>query len=278
MPANSVKTPSRVSNNHITSVTRAFSILELLASPDGPKALAEISRELALAPSTTHRFLKALTALGFVSQDPRTSVYRATLKLFTLGSGVLCQFNIAERLLPIMRRIAGQVGESVSLVLQEGVEGVLLDRVEGRQGVQVFAKYRRNPLYCTAAGKAILSCFDEESLLKYLKRTPFKSRTQYTLTDPADLKKEVERIRIEGFALDNQELEVGAMCVAVPLMLSEELKAAVSVSALAPRMTETRVREIAAVLSRTVADAGLGPPETTRGIVQRIANAEGYRK
>lgn len=245
----------------ITSVSRALSILELLASPAGPKAVAEISRELSLAPSTTHRFLQALMALGFVSQDPRTSVYRATLKLFTLGSAVLWQFNLTERVLPVMRRIAERLEESVSLVMQEGVEGVLLERVEGRQGVQVFAKYRRNPLYCTAAGKAILSCFDDDGLVRYLKHTPLKSRTQFTITNPAALRREVHRIRGDGFAVDNQELEIGAMCVAVPFMLTGELRAAVSVSALAPRMTEARVRQIGEVLAKTLADEGLGVRE-----------------
>lgn len=291
MSANSVRAPGRApkagadSNGHndvqrvvITSVARAFNIVELLASPDGPKPLAEISRELSLAPSTTHRFLKALMALGFVSQDPRTSVYRATLKLFNLGSGVLWQFNFTERLLPVMRRIAEQVGESVSLVLQEGVEGVLIERVEGGQEVQVFTKYRRNALYCTAAGKAILSCFDDESLLRYLKHTPLKSRTQYTLTDPADLKREVERIRREGFALDNQELEMGARCVAVPLMLTDDLRAAVSVSALAPRMTEKRMREIAAILSKEVADGGFGPREWCRVCPQPATSRAALRQ
>ena len=247
-----------VQDNPIASVARAFNILELLASSDGPKSLAEISQELGLAPSTTHRFLKALTALGFVSQDSRTSLYRATFKLFNLGRAVVSQFNLSERLLPVMRRIAEQVGESVSLVLRQGVEGVLLERVQGRQGVQVFGEYRSNPLYCTAAGKAILSCFDDESLQEYLKHAPLKGLTQYTLTNPADLKREVERIRREGFAIDNQELEMGAMCVAVPLMLANDLMAAISVSALAPRMTERRIREIVAILNKALADAGLG--------------------
>jgi DNA-binding IclR family transcriptional regulator len=256
--------PKGAQDSPITSVARAFNILELLASPDGPKSLAEISQELRLAPSTTHRFLKALTALGFVTQDPRTSVYRATLKLFNLGRAVVSQFNLSERLLPVMRQTAEEVGESVSLVLREGLEGVLLERVQGREGVQVFGKYRSNPLYCTAAGKAILSCFDDESLRKYLQHTPLKRRTEYTITDPAVLKREVERIRRDGFAIDNQELEVGAMCVAVPLTLTNDLMAALSVSALAPRMTEDRMREIAAILNNALADAALTPQESRR--------------
>lgn len=256
----------------VASVSRAFSILEVLASPDGPKSLAEISREVHLARSSTHRFLRALVALGFVTQDAKTSFYRATLKLFNLGTIVLSQFNLSERVLPVMRNVAEQIGESVSLVFREGGDGVLLERVEGRQGVQVFAKYRRNPLYCTAAGKAILSCFDSEMLAMYLKETSLKSHTQYTITNSADLKREIDRIREDGFAMDNQELEMGAMCVGVPLKLSHDLLAAVSVSALAPRMTEKRMREIAAVANRELRSAGLGSyaPNTRVPMFSRV--------
>jgi DNA-binding IclR family transcriptional regulator len=217
--------------------------------------VAEISGELRLAPSTTHRFLRALIALGFVAQDDQTSAYEATLKLFNLGNMVIAKFNISERLLPVMRRVAEQVGESVSLVMMEGFEGVLLERVEGRQGVQVFTKYRRGPLYCTAGGKAILSAFDSPMLDKYLSCTPLVARTSFTLTTAEELKQELEKVRCDGYAVDNQELEVGAKCVGVPIGLANA-HMAMSVSALAPRMTDQRIRDIAAVLRKTLAEAG----------------------
>ena len=167
----------------INSVSRAFALLELLALSDTPMPLVQISKEMGLAPSTTHRFLRSLMALDFVRQDRHTEHYQATLKLFNLGSMVISRFNLSERLLPAMRRIAEQIGESVSLTLLESLEGVLLERVEGKQGVQVFTKYRRVPLYCTAAGKAILAGLDKKSFETYLGRTQLSKRTEFTLTD-----------------------------------------------------------------------------------------------
>jgi DNA-binding IclR family transcriptional regulator len=240
----------------IASVTRAFAILELLAFSESPMSLAEISKELRLAPSTTHRFLRALISSEFVRKDNRTSSYEATLKLFNLGSMVMAQFNLSERLLPIMRKIAEQTEDAVSLVLRESLEGILLERIEGR-GVQVFAKYRRVPLYCTAAGKAILSCFDDKTLSKYLSRTRLTAKTQYTIVNAAELRREVEKIKREGVSIDNQEAVVGAKCIAVPLTLNAELMASLSVSALAPRMTDERLREIALLLKKAVAESGL---------------------
>ncbi|MGA2236717.1 MAG: IclR family transcriptional regulator [Terriglobales bacterium] len=240
----------------IASVTRAFNLLELVAFSDRPMSLSEISAELGLAPSTTHRFLRALISLGFVTQVRRSGAYQATLKLFNLGSMVVARFNLSERLLPAMRRIAEQIEEAVSLVFRESLEGILLERVEGGHGVHVFTKYRRVPLYCTAAGKAILSGFDDKSLAIYLSRTPLKRRTPFTLTNATDLKREIEKIRQQGYAVDNQELEVGAKCVAVPLMLTSELMGALSVSALAPRMNENKIREIIFLLKKAIADCG----------------------
>jgi DNA-binding IclR family transcriptional regulator len=172
---------------------------------------------------------------------------------------VMAHFRLSERLLPTMRRIAEQIDEAVSLVIRESFEGLLLERVEATQGVQVFTKYRRVPLYCTAAGKAILAALDENALELYLSRAELKSKTQFTLTNPADLRREVERIRHQGFAIDNQELEMGARCVAVPLMLTTEVIAALSVSALAPRMGDRKIREIASIMKSSITECGFSP-------------------
>lgn len=240
----------------IASVSRVFNVLEFLALSDSALSLAEISKELHLAPSTAHRFLRALIVADFVRQDPRTNTYEATLKLFNLGSMVIAKFHLSERLVPVLRKIAWETEDAASLVLREGLEGILLERIEGR-GVQVFAKYRRVPLYCTAAGKAILSLFDENSLAKYFASTKLAAKTPHTITKPSELRSELEKIRREGVSLDHEEAEMGARCVAVPLTLATELMAAVSVSALAPKMTDRRMREIAALIKQAISEAGL---------------------
>ena len=240
----------------LNSVSRAFALLELLAFSDAPMPLAQISRTLRLAPSTVHRFLRSLMALGFVSQDRYTEHYQATLKLFNLGSMVMSRFNLSERLLPAMRRVAEQTGESVSLTFRESFEGVLLERVEGKHGAQVFTKYRRVPLYCTAAGKAILAGLDRKSIETYLCRTQLKKRTEFTLTDAVRIRQEIMNIRRQGMAIDDQELEMGAKCVAVPLILANGMLAAISVSALAPRMTNKRIHEIVGILHKALSGVG----------------------
>lgn len=240
----------------VHSVVRTLTVLEKLAFSSSPLSLAEISNDLRLPPSTTHRLLATLMWMGFVSQDKRTEHYQATLKLFNLGSVVLSRFNLSEKLLPSMRRIADQIGESVSLVVREGMEGVLLERIEGTQGVQIFSKYRRVSLYCTAAGKAILAGFDSKGFEDFLARTTFKSLTTNTITSPAALRLEIEKVRRMGFAVDDEEMEKGARCVAVPLTLTNDTVAAVSVSGLAPRMMPKRIREIAVVMKREIGGVG----------------------
>lgn len=250
----STRAPSVARASCVASVVRALGLLEQLALASSPLSLGEISRELQLPPSTTHRLLATLSGAGFVSQELHTDRYMATLKLFNLGSMVLSQFNLSEMLLPTMRRIADQVGESVSLVVLEGNEGVLLERVAGSRGLQVFSKYRRVPLYCTAAGKALLAGFDDKSLENYLSRTPLKRLTQSTICTSSALRTEMERIHAVGYAVDREEVEKGARCVAVPLVFARGTPAAVSVSALAPRMTENRIKEIATYLKKVLRD------------------------
>jgi IclR family transcriptional regulator, KDG regulon repressor len=240
----------------ITSVARAFALLEQLAFADTPMPLADISKTLKLAPSTTHRFLRTLVGLGFVVQDKTTDRYQATLKLFDLGSMVLGRFNLPERLLPTMRRIADQVADAVSLVVREGTEGVLLERVEAAQEFQVFTKYRRIPLYCSAAGKVLLAGFDSANLQGYLARTVLQPLTENTITDTTRLRQEIEKIRKMGFSIDNEELQMGARCVAVPLVLTNDTVASLSVSGLTPRMTDMRIGGLVAILRTAIAELG----------------------
>lgn len=248
---------SSSSRGSVNSVIRAFRILESVVFANGPVSLAEISQRVQLPASTTHRLLRTLMRAGYIAQEEHTERYVATLKLFNLGSMVLSRFSLAERLLPMMRRLAEEIGESVSLVVLEGMEGVLLERVAGSRGMQVFSKYRRVPLYCTAAGKAILSGFDEQRLEHYLARTPLERHTENTICTAARLKDELAKIRASGFAVDNEEIEKGARCVAVPVTFVDGTPAAISVSALAPRMDEKTIQEIARRLKKHLNSLGV---------------------
>ena len=244
----------------VTSIAKAFAVLERVVQQQSPQAgasVAELSRALGLASSTTHRLLQILKQLGYVTQNQETARYLAGMKIAALGGVVLTRYSIKERVLPLIREAAQTVGESVSLTSLQGDEGILLKRVEGTRALQVVTRNRRVPLYCTAAGKAMLACLDAGLVNSYLGRTPLNPITQYTITSPATLRVEIEQIRRLGYALDQVEFGAGMRCVAVPVLIRNDNLAAISISALAPRFTKQRMEEVAACLQQIVVKHGV---------------------
>lgn len=233
----------------VTAVTRALALLESLAHSGSPLPLGRIARLLRLAPSTTHRLLRTLVSQGYVSQEASTGRYQATLKLHHLGHMVSGKFHYVETILPWMRRVAERLGESVTLVGLDGEEGILLERVESSEGIQVFAKYPRVPLYCTAVGKSILSTLPPNLLDTYLQRVRLEARTANTITDPEAFRREIAKVRQAGFALDREELFEGIRCVAVPLAWVEHCPTALGVSALSSRLSPTVTADVARLLA-----------------------------
>ena len=244
----------------LTSIAKAFAVLERVVQQQSPQAgasVAELSRALSLASSTTHRLLQILKQLGYVRQNQETTRYEASMKIAALGNVVLKQYSVKERVLPLIREAAQTVGECVSFTTLQGDEGILVKRVEGTRALQVVTRNRRVPLYCTAAGKAMLACLDAGLVNSYLERTPLNPVTEYTITSPATLRAEIQQIRRLGYALDREEFGAGVRCVAVPVLIRNDNLAAISISALAPRFTKQRMEEVAACLQQIVVKHGV---------------------
>lgn len=232
----------------VESVNRALALLELLANSGVSLPLGRIAKELRLPPSTAHRLLRTLQTHGYIHQATASDRYQATLKLFHLGSIVRGRYHYLEAVLPWMRRIANQVRESVTLMVREGWQGILIERVESSEGVQVFAKFPRVPLYCTAAGKSLLSLMPKETLEQYLGEVPLVSHTPNTITDPAVLRRRIVQIGLEGYAVDDAELQQGIRCVAVPLALPDGSQAALAVTGLDSHLPKGQIPRIANLL------------------------------
>lgn len=166
------------------------------------------------------------------------------------GSFVLRRFNIRDiahdHLVDIMKR----TGETVHLILKDGFEGVYIDKVEGEQSIPMVSRLgMKVDLYSTASGKSILAFVPEKELKEYLKIVELKPKTPNTITNPRVLKRELEKIRKRGYAVDNEENEIGIMCVGVPIFDHNGYPVAgVSISGVARKFTEEKIEEYSDVL------------------------------
>lgn len=227
-----------VSQPHVQSVERSLGLLETLARVDD-LGLIEIAAQAGLQPSTAHRLLATLVAHGYVVQRATNKRYLLGYKLAELADA-LNRRSERLRLLtnPHLWSIRQATGESASLTMLEPPNVVYVDQVAGTQSVRMFARIGASvPAHTTAAGKAMLASMAADAVAAVVGEEPFAQLTSHTIESYAALDEELKRIRQLGYAVDNEEHELGVGCVAAPIFDHDaHVVAAISVSAPTPRI------------------------------------------
>lgn len=206
----------------------------------GENTVAQLSEELGLARSTTHRLLTTLTTRGYVRQDAASGRYRIGLRTFEVGSAFVAQSQITDIARPIMRELNRQFNETVSLAVIDGDEAVYVDVVESNQTLRTFARVgARVPLHPTGVGKALMMGFSPADLNRYLKARPLKAYTPTTITSAETLMSEIQRAQSPGYILDREEFHFGVRCGAAPVRNhAGQVIAALSISGPAYRIVD----------------------------------------
>src|SRR5882724_7388004 len=225
---------------------RAVSVLEILSESDVPLSLAEICQRMNLHKSTAHRALMVLERSALIERTPENR-FRLGLKLYELGNRAVEQIDLRSRVYPFFRRLAGKVGETVHLSVLQKTSIVYLEKVEPNRRVCMSSKTgTSNPVYCTSMGKAMLAFQPEEMIEEIVAKIRFTPYTPKTLCSREKLLKALERVRQRGYAIDDEEIELGVRCVGAPIFNENHWAiAAVSVSGPTSRITAQNVPEIA---------------------------------
>ncbi|MDI3280627.1 MAG: IclR family transcriptional regulator [Bacillota bacterium] len=239
----------------VQSVERALGILEAVAD-EGPLNLTELAERVALSPSTTYRLLQTMTRLGFIRHDRSTGRYRLGLKALKIGAVAIRQFDLRAVARPHLRQLVEQCNETANLVVLDGAEVVYVDQVECSNMVRMLAELgSRLPATCTGAGKAILAFLPPEELEHLLAEQPLVAYTPYTITAREEFQANLEAVRRRGYAVDNEERELGVRCVAAPIRdAAGKVVAAVSVSGPTARLSGEYIERHLGPLVREYAD------------------------
>ncbi len=250
--------PAQEGKTAIQVIDRLVTLLDALAEHTEPVSLKILSTRTGLHPSTAHRILNDLVVARIVDRiEPGT--YQLGIRLLELGNLVKARLSVRDAALGAMRELHQLAGQPVNLSIRQGDEIVYIERaVSERSGMQVVrAVGGRAPLHLTSVGKLFLAADDPATVRKYAERTGLRGQTANSLTDIAALESELERVRSNGYARDNEELEVGVRCVAAGIRDdSGSLIAGLSISAPAEQVQESWI----ALLRRTTAgiSASLG--------------------
>ena len=245
----------------LQSVERIFALIELLAAHPAGASLQTLAQGTALAKSTVHRLLASLVGLGYVSQEETSGRYRLTLKMFELSSGIVNDMAIMEVAKAHLERLAQRTGEAVHLVIRDGQDIVYIYKTENGPMRMSSRVGMRSPLYCTGVGKAILATLPAGEVAQVWAASRPRKLTERTVADLPHLQEQLETVRAKGYAVDDEENELGVRCVAVAIPGPDgRADSAFSISGLTPYMTPERIRRIAtmALDSRTDILADLG--------------------
>jgi len=234
----------------VQSVERAFVLLEALARLPRPMGVTELAGVSGLSPGTIHRLLRTLVDLGYVRQDQSRS-YALGHALIRLGEQAAARLAGWSR--PLLEEVAREIGESVNLATLENDQVVYLAHVPSSQSVRIFTEVgSRVPAHSTGVGKAMLSQLDERAAHALLARTGLPAATPHTVVDLAAMASDLQSVARRGFALDDEEQELGVRCVAVPVVGAVP-PLAVSVSGPRSRITDELVERAVPLLRKAAA-------------------------
>ena len=200
----------------VLSLARGLRVIEAFEGHTGGRSVADVARLTGLSRAAVRRSLKTLQVLGYAeSSGP---IYRLTTRVLRLGFSYLSSASLPTLAQPLLERITEAVHESSSLCVLEGDEIVYIARSASKRIMSVgLSVGSRLPAFCTSMGRTLLAAMSEEQLGAYLKNAQVRALTPKTITDKRLLREIIVRIRIDGFALTDEELELGLRSIAVPV-------------------------------------------------------------
>ena len=203
--------------NTILSVAKAMELLQVLAEAAEPLPLTVISERAAMPKSTVFGLLTTMRNYDVIAQRP-DGKYTLGLRLFEYGCQVSRAWDIAEIARPFMEHLAIQVSASVMLSICEGSHVITLDQVEGREKLRVISDVgARLPIYCTSQGKVFLAAMQESERQKLLAGIHLVQYTPHTITDLAELNRQLRQVRADGYAIENGEYKIGLRSISAPV-------------------------------------------------------------
>jgi len=235
------KPPSR-SSDYVQSLERGLAVIRAFDAEHRELALSDVARATGLTRATARRFLLTLTELGYVGlTDGRFSLRPRVLEL---GYPYLSSLGLPELAPPHMEQLVAQVNESSSISVLDDTDIVYVVRVPTRRIMSItLAVGTRLPAYCTSMGRVLLAGLDDERLERVLSRIELRPLTARTVTDRKALAQLLARVRRQGYALTDQELEEGLRSIAVPIRDGGgSVAAALNVSVHASRATASALK------------------------------------
>lgn len=238
----------------VQTLEKALEIVELLSknSSRHPMGITEISRSLDMGKSTVHRILDTLLAYKYIEKCPRTHGYRLGWRMFEIGNMVPIQHDLYNFDYEILQELCDEFCETVNFGVRDEKDIVIVSKVDPEIRLRVNRQIgTREPSHASSLGKVLISELSEEELDNLFPEEELEQYTPNTIKTLEELKAELKKIRKQGFAIDNEELFPGLICIAMPVRdYNNKIVAAVSLSGPSFRMNFNKLTSIQAKLKQ----------------------------
>ena len=230
---------------------KALRILELVQASGSGLGVNEIGQKINISRSTAYRVLSHLEREGYVARTDR-GVYRIGAKLIRLASQAHSQSALQQVAWPLLQKLSQATGETVNLAVLDGDQVLYIEVIESAHDFRLVSKIgMRRPIYSTALGKALAAFLRPRECENLIGLMSFRPLTPQAITSRTELEREFEKVRCQGYALDNEETVVGARCVGAPILDSRgEPLASVSIAGPITRVSEDKIPGFAAALKQ----------------------------
>lgn len=227
----------------IQTVAYALEILEQFHDNVDELSIAELSRSLKLHKNKTFRLLATLESRNFVEQNITTKTFRLGLKNLHLGQTFVKQAGLLRQARPVQESLTRMCNETSYVTIMKDFQIICLNAVESDLPVRVVPRLgEKLPIYCTAAGKVLAASLNEEILWEFIHAGELKRHTKNTISDPYELASHLRSITDLGYAVDNEELDVGVKGVGAPIRdYTRHVIGAVSISGPSMRLSAERM-------------------------------------
>jgi DNA-binding IclR family transcriptional regulator len=229
----------------IQAVDHALDLLEQFHDDVDELGVTELSKRLKLHKNNVFRLLATLESRGYIEQNRVTENYRLGLKTLELGQTFIKQMGLLRQSRPVLEWLVKECNETAYVAILKEQSIVYLDVVETDLTVRVVPRVgSRLPAYGTAAGKVQIAYMPDEELDAFFPTKELKSFTPNTITDRDLLRKHLKEVAEQGYAIDNEELDLGVRCVGAPIRdYTRRIIGAVSLSGPSMRFTDERMEK-----------------------------------
>jgi DNA-binding IclR family transcriptional regulator len=259
----------------VPSLDKALCILELLTRSRAGLTLPDLVEQSGMAKSSAHYLLVTLERRGYVHRNERAGRYQLGMKLFSLANSALNGLGLRQKSAPHLAALRIKTGLTVHFAILEQNEAVLISKHDGQSGPKLATWVgKRMDLHCTGLGKALIAYLPASEVDDIVQARGLGRHNENTISNPKRFREELERVTRMGYALDDEEDELGMRCIGVPVFgRSGRPVAAISIAGTTSEIVPENIASLVADLKRTAARVGAAIADSFASEVEEMHRA-----